>query len=292
MITGFSTSPSYLNYASTPKATTAQLITTADAKSVDAAKLPGTSARAQSLIDSLIKTNAGRRESVQGFTSKLQYDQSAVQRLSFAIENLPPQTSQKERDSWNAQLASAKNEVASSQSEIGRFQSALNNDPSTEMVLKFAGNLLGMSSDEVHKLYNDRVDALAASKASSAASGPASVGPAGAASNPSGSSEEWGNDPSGVRSEIKINGVVVGRVYNSGVTELHDEYGSLGQQLGFGGPGEAGLEGPQLADYRIAQLKDALKSSNVEITTMSTAMTQAEWLASQISGSGRVDRSA
>ena len=88
--------------------------------------------------------------------------------------------------------------------------------------------------------------------------------------------------------EIKINGVVVGRVYNSGVTELHDEYGSLGQQLGFGGPGEAGLEGPQLADYRIAQLKDALKSSNVEITTMSTAMTQAGWLASQISGSGHV----
>lgn len=166
MITGFSTSPSYLNYAGTPKATTAQLITTADAKSVDAAKLPGTSARAQSVIDSLIKTNAGRRESVQGFTSKLQYDQSAVQRLSSAIENLPPQTSQKERDSWNAQLASAKNEVASSQSEIGRFQSALNNDPSTEMALKFAGNLLGMSSDEVHKLYNDRVDALAASKAS------------------------------------------------------------------------------------------------------------------------------
>ena len=59
MITGFSTSPGYLNYASTPKATTAQLIATADAKSVDAAKLPGTSARAQSLIDSLIKTNAG-----------------------------------------------------------------------------------------------------------------------------------------------------------------------------------------------------------------------------------------
>ena len=173
MITGFSTSPSYLNYASTPKATTAQLITTADAKSVDAAKLPGTSARAQSLIDSLIKTNAGRRESVQGFTSKLQYDQSAVQRLSFAIENLPPQTSQKERDFWNAKLASARNEVAASQSEIGRFQSALNNDPSTEMALKFAGNLLGMSSDEVHKLYNDRVDALAASKASSAASGSA-----------------------------------------------------------------------------------------------------------------------
>jgi hypothetical protein len=89
MVTGFSTSPSYLNYAGTPKATTAQLITTADAKSVDAAKLPGTSARAQSVIDSLIKTNAGRRESVQGFTSKLQYDQSAVQRLSSAIENLP-----------------------------------------------------------------------------------------------------------------------------------------------------------------------------------------------------------
>jgi len=42
MITGFSTSPSYLNYASTPKATTAQLITTADAKPVDAAKSPGT----------------------------------------------------------------------------------------------------------------------------------------------------------------------------------------------------------------------------------------------------------
>ena len=291
MITGFSTSPSYLNYASTPKATTAQLITTADAKPVDAAKLPGTSARAQSLIDSLIKTNAGRRESVQGFTSKLQYDQSAVQRLSSAIENLPPQTS-KERDFWNAKLASARNEVASSQSEIGRFQSALNNDPSTEMALKFAGNLLGMSRDEVHKLYNDRVDALAASKASSAASGPASIGPAGAASNPSGSSQEWGNDPSGVRSEIKINGVVVGRVYNSGVTELRDEYGSLDQQLGFGGPDEAGLEGPQLADYRIAQLKDALKGSNVEITMMSTAMTQTEWLASQISGSGRVDRSA
>jgi hypothetical protein len=291
MITGFIAPPSYSSYASTSKAVTSQLITTANAKSVDITKLPGTSDRAQSLIDSLVKTNAGRQESVQGFASKLKYDQNAVQRISSVIENLPPQTTQKERDAWNAQLASAKNEVVAPQSEISRFQSALNHDPSTEMALKFAGNLLGMSSDEVHKLYNDRADALATSKASAAADGPSSAGSAGGAYDRS-DLEMWGYEPSGVRSEIKVNGVVVGRVYNSGVTVLQDEYGSLGQQLGFGGPGEADLEGPQLADYRIAQLKDALKNSNVEITTMSTAMTQAEWLASQTSGNRRVDRSA
>ena len=99
---------------------------------------------------------------------------------------------------------------------------------------------------------------------------------------------EWGWDPSGIHSEIKVNGVVVGRVYNSGVTELHEPYEYLANKLDPGGPGEAGLEGPDLAHYRIALISEALKNQNAQIVATSTAMTQAEWLA-RPSG-GAVDR--
>jgi len=101
---------------------------------------------------------------------------------------------------------------------------------------------------------------------------------------------EWGWDPSGIHSEIKVDGVVVGRVYNSGVTELHEPYEYLANKLDPGGPGEAGLEGPDLAHYRIALISEALKNQNAQIVATSTAMTQAEWLA-RPSG-GAVDRLA
>ncbi|MBR3190390.1 hypothetical protein [Bosea sp. (in: a-proteobacteria)] len=107
-----------------------------------------------------------------------------------------------------------------------------------------------------------------------------------------GSAREWGWEASGLRAEIKVNGEVVGRVYNNGAVELADEYGYLGKQLGWGGASEARLDGPDLADKRIAQALDALKKVGAKVEFAATALTQEQWLASFSTSIGRnVDRS-
>jgi hypothetical protein len=108
----------------------------------------------------------------------------------------------------------------------------------------------------------------------------------------SGGSREWGWEASGLRAEIKINGEVVGRVYNNGAVELADDYADLGKQLGWGGASEAELDGPALADKRIAQALDALKKAGAKVEFAATALTQEQWLASFSAAIGRhVDRS-
>lgn len=112
------------------------------------------------------------------------------------------------------------------------------------------------------------------------------------ASSGAGSTREWGWDASGLRAEIKVNGEIVGRIYNSGTVELADDYAELGQQLGWGGASEAGLDGPELADKRIAQALDALKKVGAKVEFAATALTQEQWLASFSTTIGRnVDRS-
>lgn len=127
----------------------------------------------------------------------------------------------------------------------------------------------------------------------SAGSFSASAGGSGAATGAGiGTSREWGWEASGLRAEIKVNGEVVGRVYNNGAVELADEYGELGRQLGWGGASEAELDGPELADKRIAQALDALKRVGAKVEFAATALTQEQWLASFSTSIGRnVDRS-
>ena len=108
-------------------------------------------------------------------------------------------------------------------------------------------------------------------------------------------------DPSGINREIKVNGKVIGFIYNSGVTAIVNEYSHLTDQLGWNSPNglpedEKGLYGPNLADLRaqklLAVLREAvsgassqaegsflstLKGASFEISIASTAMTQAEF---------------
>ena len=84
----------------------------------------------------------------------------------------------------------------------------------------------------------------------------------------------FSNSSVNLRSEIRINGVVVGRVYNGGVIELADPYGSLTQ--GMEGLGEGA--GPDYADRMIAGLKNTLAKFNAEFKVSTTAVTQEQWL--------------
>jgi hypothetical protein len=105
------------------------------------------------------------------------------------------------------------------------------------------------------------------------------------------------NHISKLHTEIKLDGKVIGRIYNSGAAEFADDY----SYLAAGFKGET-LLGPDLAEQRLAKVKAALersgatftdgKSENyrstvagnfsasvVEILRASTAQTQQEWLA-------------
>jgi hypothetical protein len=261
------------------------------AKTVNARDLPGSADRAQRLIDSAVQVETGRRDSVQGYATGLGQAKASVQRLTSIIENLPADTTQKDRNSWNQELASAKNEITYANSQIAAYQAGIANDPSGEATLGFAGALLGLSTEQVHKIYNDRIAALESSNLSPDAAADSALAQSEAVADSS-AGQLWGSDTSGLRAEIKVNGVVVGRVFNGGGVEMSDDNGAIGLQLGFGGPGEAGLDGPDLADRRIAQLSEAFKDAQVEVVKAPTAQTQAQWLASQASADTRVDRSA
>nr|WP_321443426.1 hypothetical protein [uncultured Cohaesibacter sp.] len=75
-------------------------------------------------------------------------------------------------------------------------------------------------------------------------------------------------DPSGINREIKVNGKVIGFIYNSGVTAIENEQSQLTEKLGW----------------------NSLTGTSFEISTASTAMTQTEfesWHSSRDNSTGR-----
>lgn len=254
-----------------------------DLKTTDFSGRPEDADRAQRIVDSMVHADAGRQASVEQFTSHLQRQQETLTALNAIIERLPPTASQKERAAWNAKQLEIQQDIGDTSSQISFHQSLLDNNPSRDRTLKFAAGVLGISTDEVHKLYGDRTKALETARATAAAAEAAAA--AAAAGN---TSQEWGSEKTGLRAEIKVNGAVVGRIYNSGAVELADNYASLDLQLRFSGPGEEGLEGPNLAERRIELLANTFRDLQVEVVKAPTAITQAEWQAAF--GNTRVDR--
>lgn len=106
------------------------------------------------------------------------------------------------------------------------------------------------------------------------------------------------NQASKIHTEIKVNGKVIARVYNSGGVEIVNEYAFLSEGLGFG---DDTAVGPELAADRANRLKEALEGYGavvggdeqdvagglssgtgsqrpiLEILQASTAQTQEEW---------------
>jgi hypothetical protein len=104
------------------------------------------------------------------------------------------------------------------------------------------------------------------------------------------------NHAAKLHTEIKLNGKVIGRVYNSGVSEFADDYAFLAR-----GSEKDTTTGPELAQLRVARAKAALerhgmistdalegqqpktnfmrKADVFDILRASTAQTQQEWLA-------------
>lgn len=105
------------------------------------------------------------------------------------------------------------------------------------------------------------------------------------------------NHPSKVHTEIKVNGKVIARVFNSGGVVIADEYRFLMEELNFGADK---MVGPNLAQDRADRIKaslarhgafvdngqDAVAKLNavtarqpiVEVLRARTAQTQEEWL--------------
>lgn len=97
---------------------------------------------------------------------------------------------------------------------------------------------------------------------------------------------QFDNDVSHLRAEIKIDGKVVARIYNSGASEIADGYGYLALEAGFGGAGEGSTVGPDLGDMRIAALAKLLDGE--EVVMAKTAQTQAQWLAEKAKMAGSI----
>lgn len=246
---------------------------------VDARTLPGGAERAERLIDSLVTTTAGRKSGVKGYTANAERQQDQAEAISTIIARLPASTSQKERDAWNAKLAEINNDIAYARGQANFYASLANSDPARDPALNFAAKLLGVSVEDAVRIYNDKTAALEAVTPPTTSSDGAATG-----------AREWGWDPSGLRAEIKVNGEVVGRIYNSGTVELADDYGAVATAL-FSGPGEEGLEGPNLAEHRIGKLGQIFGDAKIEVIRASTALTQAQWAAQQTGGNSRFDYS-
>lgn len=88
----------------------------------------------------------------------------------------------------------------------------------------------------------------------------------------------FGTDGTGVHSEIKMNGKVVGQIFNSGAVSVLNEYAHLSEKMLWGGPLEEGISGPDLVQKRTADLMNAFKGEGLSINRTDTAMTQAEWV--------------
>lgn len=253
--------------------------------------LPGTAERAErsteraeQMIESLARTMAGRMNGVDGYKAKLQYEQKYVDKINAQIAQLPGGTSAQQRNAWNSALLEAQEEANYSRSQVAFYQSISGSDSGMALVEKSIARQLGISTEEVHKLYMNRANAIRAEEAAAKAAQAEAQAAASA-----GSEYEWGSEASGLRAEIKVNGVVVGRIFNNGATVMRDEYADLGFDLGWGMPGEDRFDGPDLAQRRIAQLANHFKNSKFEVTMAPTAMTQAEWL--QYKTGGGVNRS-
>jgi hypothetical protein len=113
------------------------------------------------------------------------------------------------------------------------------------------------------------------------------------------------NHGSKIHTEIKVNGKVIARLYNSGGAEYADEYAFLGDEIDFAADT---MTGPELAVSRANRIKAVLekygafaaekidaetlmaarsaKRPVVEMLQAATAQTQAEWLAMK-AGEGR-----
>jgi hypothetical protein len=68
------------------------------------------------------------------------------------------------------------------------------------------------------------------------------------------------NHISKLHTEIKVNGKVIARVYNSGAMEIANEYGFLADELNFG---DDRIVGPDLAEDRVKRVKAALVAHGV-----------------------------
>lgn len=113
---------------------------------------------------------------------------------------------------------------------------------------------------------------------------------------PSGSGRD-DNQTKNIHTEIKVNGKVIARVYNTGAVEIADEYRFLGDEIDFGGDK---MVGPDLAEHRADEIKAVLqrygavtkdeqdpvgmltaaitKTPILELLRANTALTQDEWL--------------
>jgi hypothetical protein len=105
------------------------------------------------------------------------------------------------------------------------------------------------------------------------------------------------NHASKIHTEIKLNGKVIARVYNSGGVEIASEYGFLSEEIDFGADK---MVGPDLAENRAKRIKAVLerygaatkdelspagllsatlaKMPILEVLRADTAQTQAQWL--------------
>jgi hypothetical protein len=118
------------------------------------------------------------------------------------------------------------------------------------------------------------------------------------------------NHASKIHTEIKINGKVIARTYNSGAVEIASEYRFLSEELDFGADT---MVGPDLAANRAARInaalerygavtKDELSPSDLIAATLAkkpileslladTVQTQQEWL-DEMEKQGRLDPGA
>jgi hypothetical protein len=128
---------------------------------------------------------------------------------------------------------------------------------------------------------------------------PAQAVASGAELGPPSGSGRADNSPEKVHTEIKVNGKVVARTYNSGGIEIANEYGFISDELLDSFAADKG-GGPELAEARANRFKAALerhgmlprekldtngllaaalaKTPIVEMLRASTAQTEEEWL--------------
>ncbi|HEV7292250.1 MAG TPA: hypothetical protein VGN79_08005 [Devosia sp.] len=91
------------------------------------------------------------------------------------------------------------------------------------------------------------------------------------------------NSSENIRSEIKIDGKVVARIYNSGAIEVADAYADQVHNLKGLGRGA----GPDYADEMLASLMDAVARFGAESTKASTAVPHEMWLTESGKAEGR-----
>jgi hypothetical protein len=105
------------------------------------------------------------------------------------------------------------------------------------------------------------------------------------------------NQTKNIHTEIKVNGKVIARIYNSGAVEIADEYRFLADKVDFAGDK---MVGPDLAEDRAGRIKAVLQSFGavmndeqdpvgtlnaritkapiIELLKANTALTQEAWL--------------